>query len=94
MAFGEIDRRRENTQCDFASRRGDELVVEGRQVAGDQCEKVRGLRIRVVPDRVVPARVTRDSASLADNFKNTYKRITFGIFDKPVGRIDTESLYP
>ena len=35
----------------------------------------------------------RDFAALADNFGNSYKRITFGM-DKPVGRIDRDSIYP
>jgi len=36
----------------------------------------------------------RDSATLKDNFENTYKRITFGIFDRPIGRVVSDSVYP
>jgi hypothetical protein len=36
----------------------------------------------------------RDFAMLKDNFKNNYKRITFGIFDRPIGRVVSESIYP
>jgi len=36
----------------------------------------------------------QDSATLEDNFENIYKRITFGIFDRPVGRVVSDSIYP
>jgi hypothetical protein len=35
----------------------------------------------------------RDFGTLADNFGNSYKRITFGM-DKPVGRVTRDSIYP
>ena len=36
----------------------------------------------------------RDFATLTDNFENSYKRITFGIFDRPIGRVVSDSIYP
>jgi hypothetical protein len=37
----------------------------------------------------------RDFATLDDNFGNNYKRVTFRIFGgDPVGRVDSESIYP
>jgi hypothetical protein len=36
----------------------------------------------------------RDFATLKDNNGNSYKRISFGIFDKPVGSVEAESIYP
>jgi hypothetical protein len=35
----------------------------------------------------------RDFATLTDNFGNVYKRTTFGM-DKPVGRVESQSIYP
>jgi hypothetical protein len=36
----------------------------------------------------------RDFATLQDNNGNSYKRISFGIFDQPIGRVMSESIYP
>jgi hypothetical protein len=36
----------------------------------------------------------RDFAILKDNFDNSYKRITFGIFSRPIGQAVSESIYP
>jgi hypothetical protein len=36
----------------------------------------------------------RDFTTLRDNFKNSYRRISFGIFDRPVGRVEADSIYP
>jgi hypothetical protein len=38
--------------------------------------------------------LSRDYATLTDNFGNTYKRITFGYSNKPAGRTNSASLYP
>ena len=36
----------------------------------------------------------RDFATLKDDFENSYKRITFGNFDRPIRRVVSESMYP
>lgn len=38
--------------------------------------------------------VERDYATLSDNFGNHYKRVDFGLMDKPVGRGESASIYP
>lgn len=38
--------------------------------------------------------IGRDYGTLVDNFENTYKRITFGIFHRPKGQVESESVYP
>lgn len=37
---------------------------------------------------------SRDFASIQDNFGNTYKRIGYGVTNRPVGQVTTESIYP
>jgi hypothetical protein len=38
--------------------------------------------------------LNRDFGTLTDNNANSYKRIGFGIFNRPVGRADSNSIYP